>query len=119
MRLAQPADTGTERAAAERRLMLVIGGVVFVDTMFYAVIAPLLPELAHQLRLSKLSAGVMTAAYPVGTLLGSLPSGVLIVRRGPRFTETGRRQFCKKKGRLGGKAPKSLRVFLNQDRCGA
>ncbi len=86
MRLAQSADTATERAAAERRLMLVIGAVVFVDTMFYAVIAPLLPELAHQLRLSKLSAGVMTAAYPVGTLLGSLPSGVLIVRKGPRFT---------------------------------
>jgi MFS family permease len=28
----------------------------------------------------------MTAAYPVGTLLGSLPGGALAVRRGPRFT---------------------------------
>ena len=72
--------------AAERRLVLVIGAVVFVDTMFYAVIAPLLPGLAHELRLSKLSAGLLTASYPIGTLLGSIPGGLLAVRAGPRFT---------------------------------
>ena len=66
--------------------MLVISAVMFVDTMFYAVIAPLLPGLAHELRLSKLSAGVMTGSYPAGMLLGSLPGGVLAVRAGPRFT---------------------------------
>ena len=66
--------------------MLLIGAVVFVDTMFYAAIAPLLPGLAHQLHLSKLSAGVMTAAYPVGTFFGSLPGGMLTVRIGPKRT---------------------------------
>jgi len=66
--------------------VLVISAVVFVDTMLYAVIAPLLPGLAHELRLSKLSAGLMTASYPIGMLLGSLPGGVLAVRAGPRFT---------------------------------
>jgi MFS family permease len=70
----------------ERRLVLVISAVVFVDTMFYAVIAPLLPSLAHELRLSKLSAGLMTASYPIGMLLGSIPGGVLAARAGPRFT---------------------------------
>ncbi len=68
------------------RLILVVSAAVFIDTMFYAVISPLLPELSHQLALSKLSAGVMTASYPAGMLVGSLPGGALTVRTGPRFT---------------------------------
>jgi MFS family permease len=59
---------------------------VFVDTMFYAAIAPLLPGLAHSLHLSKLSAGVMTASYPAGTLVAAIPSGLLAVRFGPKRT---------------------------------
>ena len=72
----------------ERRLVLVVGAIVFVDTMFYAAIAPLLPSLAHELHLSKFAAGVMTASYPLGTLLASVPAGVLAARAGPKFTVT-------------------------------
>jgi MFS family permease len=72
----------------ERRLVLVVGAIVFVDTMFYAAIAPLLPTLAHELHLSKFAAGVMTASYPLGTLLASVPAGVLAARAGPKFTVT-------------------------------
>jgi predicted MFS family arabinose efflux permease len=80
------AATPSAGRSDEQRLVLFIGAVVFVDTMFYAVIAPLLPGLAHELRLSKLSAGVLTASYAAGMLLGSLPAGVLAARAGPRFT---------------------------------
>jgi MFS family permease len=81
-----PADIRPRGAGAESRLVAVVCAVVFVDTLFYAVIAPLLPELSHELRLSKLSAGLMTACYPIGTLVAAIPGGVLAVRAGPRFT---------------------------------
>ncbi len=69
-----------------RLLFLVAGAVVFFDTVFYAAVVPLLPTLTHQLHLTKASAGVLTAGYAAGTLVGSLPGGMLAERAGPRVT---------------------------------
>ena len=69
-----------------RLLFIVAGAVVFFDTVFYAAVVPLLPTLTQQLHLSKASAGVLTAAYAVGTLVGSIPGGILAERAGPRVT---------------------------------
>ena len=79
-------SVATRSSSRERALVRIVCVVVFVDTMLFAVIAPLLPGLAHELHLSKLSAGVLTASYPFGMLVASLPCGVLVARVGPRLT---------------------------------
>ena len=53
-----------------RRLLLLVGAIVFVDTMFYAALSPLLPEYADDHDLSKAGAGFLQAAYPLGALIG-------------------------------------------------
>jgi MFS family permease len=69
-----------------RRLVTFVACIVFVDTMFYAAITPLLPELTDRFDLSKTGAGILAAAYPAGTLLGSLPGGWMAARFGVRRT---------------------------------
>lgn len=70
---------------ALRRLTVLVGAAVLLDTTFYAVVAPLLPSLSHSLGLSKLGAGILTASYAAGMLVASIPGGLLAVRMGPRF----------------------------------
>jgi MFS family permease len=69
-----------------RRLVAFVCVVVFVDTMFYAAITPLLPELSDEYGLSKSAAGILAAAYPAGTFAGALPGGWLAARVGCRQT---------------------------------
>ena len=58
-----------------RKLLLLVSAVVLVDTSFYAAITPLLPDLTEQFGLSKTGAGILAAAYPIGTFVGGLPGG--------------------------------------------
>ena len=67
-----------------RRLLLLVAVLVFVDTMLYAALTPLLPHFADELGLSKLSAGILVGAYPAGALIGGLPGGVAAAKLGPR-----------------------------------
>jgi predicted MFS family arabinose efflux permease len=69
-----------------RGLVLFVCLVVFVDTVFYAAITPILPELSDEYDLSKTAAGVLAAAYPAGTFVGALPGGWLAARAGTRPT---------------------------------
>jgi MFS family permease len=69
-----------------RRLLLLALAMIFFDVAFYAAIAPLLPEYVARFGLSKAGAGALAAAYAVGTLLASLPAGLIATRVGPRRT---------------------------------
>jgi len=69
-----------------RRLLLLVGAVVLVDTMFFSAITPLLPTYAERFDLSKAGAGVLSGSYAAGAVLGTLPAGWLAVRAGSRRT---------------------------------
>jgi len=69
-----------------RKLLLLASIVVLVDTSFYAAITPLLPDLTDEFGLSKTGAGILAAAYPIGTFVGGLPGGIMAARVGVRPT---------------------------------
>lgn len=69
-----------------RRLLILASAMVFFDVVFFSAIAPLLPDYVSDLGLSKAQAGVLSASYAAGTLVFSLPAGLLAASFGPRRT---------------------------------
>jgi MFS family permease len=69
-----------------RRLLVLVGAIVLVDTMFFAALTPLLPHYVHELHLGKAGAGVLQAMYPAGALLAGIPSGMAAARFGVKPT---------------------------------
>ena len=72
-----------------RRLLVLASAMVFFDVAFYSAIAPLLPSYVAEFGLSKAEAGALSAAYAAGTLVASLPAGLVATRFGPRRSVIG------------------------------
>ena len=69
-----------------QRILLLAGAVVFVDMLFFSALTPLLPHYTHTLGLGKTGAGALTAAYPLGVMVGAIPSGAVAARAGVKPT---------------------------------
>jgi MFS family permease len=61
-----------------------VGAVLFVDSVFYAAIVPILGRLSRELDLSRGQAGVLVGAYAGGMVLAAYPAARFVVRWGGR-----------------------------------
>jgi len=73
----------------ERRVFVYLLAALFVETLFFVVLSPLLPVYARELHLSRSAAGLMSASYSIGYGLAAIPAGAAVGVVGPRRVSLG------------------------------
>lgn len=71
-------------APLRSRLVILASALVFVDTVFFSVLAPLLPHFVSSRGLSEAQAGFLSGSYALGALIAAIPAGVLVSRVGSK-----------------------------------
>src|SRR5262245_39312892 len=67
-----------------RRLLALVSAIIFVDTLLFTALTPLVPAYADEFELSKAGAGILVGAYGAGALFGGVPGGLAAARWGPK-----------------------------------
>jgi predicted MFS family arabinose efflux permease len=80
---------GSVVSRREQRVFAYLLAALLVETMFFVVLSPLLPLYARELHLTRLEAGVMSAAYSIGYGFASVPAGALVGLVGQRRVSIG------------------------------
>src|SRR5262245_58051933 len=72
-----------------RRLLALVSAIIFVDTLLFTALTPLVPAYADEFDLSKAGAGILVGAYGAGALFGGIPGGLAAARWGPKRAVVG------------------------------
>src|SRR5919198_3339444 len=68
------------RAGARASVVRLIGAVLWVDSVFYGAIVPMLGRLSDELAISARDAGLLVGAYSAAMVLAALPVAWLVAR---------------------------------------
>lgn len=67
-----------------RKLLALVCAVIFVDSLGYGVVVPVMPVYADKLGIGELGLGMLFASYALGNIAAALPFGLISDRVGRR-----------------------------------
>jgi MFS family permease len=95
-----------------RRTLVLVSAIVCFETVFFTVLAPLLPRFAQRFDLSVAQAGLLTSAYAAGALVAAVPSGLLVTRIGVKATALSGLALLSAASVAFGLAPDTASIFV-------